>query len=57
MEFFFSYGGLILVIVFTLAAGSIRIKDCLDKKRNFVTSSIISIGILSINWVFGLSLF
>ena len=57
MEFFFSYGGLILVIVFTLGAGSIRIKDCLDKKRNFVTSSIISIGILSINWIFGLSLF
>ena len=57
MKFIFSYGGVILIILFTLGAGSIRIKDCLDKKRNFIISSIISLGILSINWVFGLSLF
>ena len=57
MDFFFSYGGLIIVLLLTLGAGSIRIKDCLDQKRNFLMSSVISLGILIINWVFGLSLF
>ena len=57
MDFFFSYGGLILVIIFTLIAGLIRIKSCLDNKRNFITSSILSLGSLLINWAFVLSLF
>ena len=57
MDFPFSYVGLIFIGFFILGAGFIRIKDCLDQKRNLITSIIISLGILSINWVVGLSLF
>ena len=49
--------GLIIIGILILIGGSIRIKDCLDKKRNFFISTIISLGILTINWVFVLSLF
>lgn len=60
MNFFFSTGepgALIIVILLILGAGFFRIQDCLDKKRSFLMSSIISLGILLINWTFGLSLF
>ena len=60
MDFIFDNGGLgafVVVILLILGAGSLRIKDCLDKKRSFLMSSIISLGILLINWTFGLSLF
>lgn len=57
MEYFFNYGGLIIIGLLILSAGLIRIKDCLDQKRNLITSIIISLGILSINLVVGLSLF
>ena len=60
MDFIFSSGepgALIIVILLILGAGSFRIKDCLDKNRSFLMSSIISLGILLINWIFALSLF
>jgi hypothetical protein len=60
MDFIFDNGGLgafVIVILLILGAGSLRIKDCLNNKRSFLMSSIISLGILLINWTFGLSLF
>ena len=60
MDFIFSSGepgALVIVILLILGAGFFRIKDCLNNKRSFLMSSIISLGILLINWTFGVSLF
>lgn len=57
MHFIFSYGGIIVVILLIILTSSIRIKDCLDNKRSFFKSIIISVGILAINWIVAGSMF
>ena len=57
MDLIFSYGGLIAVVLLIILASSIRIKDCLDNKRSFFKSIIISVGILAMNWIVAGSMF
>lgn len=51
LDFFFDKGGLILISLFFFGALSFRVKDCLNNKRNFVTSFLISFIILFFNLI------
>ena len=49
--------GLIIPILLIALASFIRVSDCLKNKRNLIISIVISIVILSINWIFAGSMF
>src|SRR5210317_1777090 len=51
LDFFFDKGGLILICLFFLGALSFRVKDCLDNKRNFISSIVINFIILFLNLI------
>jgi len=51
LDFFFDKGGLILICLFFLGALSFRAKDCLDNKRNFISSIVINFIILFLNLI------
>lgn len=53
----FEIGGLIILILLIASASFIRVGDCLKNKRNLIISLVISIVILSINWIFVGSMF
>jgi len=57
MENITEFKNLIVPIVLTIPCVFFRVRDCLDCKRSFVSSSILSIFILSINWIVAFSLF
>ena len=51
LDFFFDKGGLILICLFFLGALSFRVKDCLNNKRNFVTSLVLNFIVLFLNLI------
>ena len=51
LNFFFDKGGLILICLFFFGALSFRVKDCLDNKRNFITSLVVNFIVLFLNLV------
>ena len=53
----FGIEGLIIPILLIALASFIRVGDCLKNKRNLIVSTLISIVILSINWIFAGSMF
>ncbi|WP_428081053.1 hypothetical protein [Candidatus Pelagibacter sp.] len=51
LDFFFDKGGLILICLFFFGALSFRVKDCLNNKRNFITSLVLNFIVLFLNLV------
>ena len=51
LDFFFDKGGLILIVLFFFGVLSFRVKDCLNHKRNFITSFLTSFIILFFNLI------
>ena len=53
----FTLGGLIIPVVLTILCSFLRVQDCLKNKRGLLISIIISLSMLTINWVFAFVLF
>lgn len=56
MENITEFKHLIGPVVLTIICSFFRVQDCLESKRGFLISTIISTTVLSINWIVAISL-